>query len=117
VWVGHPSVCAEIQTLIKTGKSLIPLFLTVIFYDWLASVCSRYFKTSPLSHRSNSLVLTEAYDSRFLTIAESEKALLKADLEADVKYRQLILEAESLIVSMRNSLQRSFYSLYFLVLF
>lgn len=41
-----------------------------------------------------------------MTVAESEKALLKADFEADVKYRQLILEAESILVSMRNSLQR-----------
>lgn len=41
-----------------------------------------------------------------MTIAESEKALLKADLEADMKYKQLIMEAESLLESMKNSLQR-----------
>lgn len=41
-----------------------------------------------------------------MTIAESEKALLKADLEADMKYKQLIMEAESLLESLKNSLQR-----------
>jgi len=41
-----------------------------------------------------------------LTIAESEKALMKADLEADMKYKQLIMEAESLLESLKNSLQR-----------
>ncbi|XP_037952082.1 serine-rich adhesin for platelets [Teleopsis dalmanni] len=65
----------------------------------------RIYKTSPLSNRSSSLVFTDVRESRFMTIAESEKALLKADLEADVKYRQLILEAESLLVSIKSSVQ------------
>lgn len=47
-----------------------------------------------------------------MTIAESEKALLKADLEADMKYKQLIMEAESLLESLKNSLQRWEYPLY-----
>lgn len=38
-----------------------------------------------------------------LTVAESEKALIKADLEADVKYKQLIHEAETILVSMKTS--------------
>ena len=41
-----------------------------------------------------------------MTVAESEKILLKADFEADIKYRQLIMEAESILLSMRNSVQR-----------
>lgn len=52
-------------------------------------------------------MFTDVRDTkRFMTIAESERALFKADLEADVKYRQLIREAESLLVSMKNSMQR-----------
>ncbi|XP_028899123.1 uncharacterized protein LOC105216900 isoform X2 [Zeugodacus cucurbitae] len=67
---------------------------------------NRIYETSPLTNRSSSLVFTEVRDTkRFMTIAESERALLKADLEADVKYRQLIQEAESLLVSMKNSMQ------------
>ncbi|XP_050322290.1 uncharacterized protein LOC126754405 isoform X2 [Bactrocera neohumeralis] len=67
---------------------------------------NRIYETSPLTNRSSSLVFTDVRDTkRFMTIAESERALLKADLEADVKYRQLIQEAESLLVSMKNSMQ------------
>uniref|UniRef100_A0A1B0CY23 Uncharacterized protein n=1 Tax=Lutzomyia longipalpis TaxID=7200 RepID=A0A1B0CY23_LUTLO len=60
---------------------------------------------SPLSNRSNSLTFTEIHSvrSRFLAIAESEKALIKADLEADVKYKQLIHEAETILVSMKSN--------------
>ncbi|XP_011292831.1 uncharacterized protein LOC101895907 [Musca domestica] len=67
----------------------------------------RYSQTTPhqLSHRSSSLVFTDVRESRFMTIAESEKALLRADFEADVKYKQLIMEAESILQSMRNSVQ------------
>ncbi|XP_061400757.1 uncharacterized protein LOC133336474 [Musca vetustissima] len=67
----------------------------------------RYSKTTPhqLSHRSSSLVFTDVRETRFMTIAESEKALLRADFEADVKYKQLIMEAESILQSMRNSVQ------------
>ncbi|XP_073812842.1 uncharacterized protein isoform X2 [Musca autumnalis] len=67
----------------------------------------RYSQTTPhqLSHRSSSLVFTDVRETRFMTIAESEKALLKADFEADVKYKQLIMEAESILQSMRNSVQ------------
>lgn len=59
----------------------------------------------PLSSRSNSLTFTEIHSirSRFLAIAESEKALLEADVEADVKYKQLILEAETILVSMKTA--------------
>lgn len=67
---------------------------------------NRIYETSPLTNRSSSLVFTDVRDTkRFMTIAESERALFKADLEADVKYRQLIREAESLLVSMKNSMQ------------
>ncbi|XP_032571586.1 uncharacterized protein LOC6618912 isoform X1 [Drosophila sechellia] len=65
----------------------------------------RIYKTSPLSNRSNSLIFGSLKKKSTLTIAESEKALLKADLEADMKYKQLIMEAESLLESMKNSLQ------------
>ncbi|EDW72375.1 uncharacterized protein Dwil_GK20893 [Drosophila willistoni] len=68
-------------------------------------VKERIYKTSPLSNRSNSLIFGSINDKNFMTIAESEKALLKADLEADMKYKQLIMEAESLLESMKNSLQ------------
>lgn len=65
----------------------------------------RIYKTSPLSNRSNSLIFGSVNEPHFLTIAESEKALMKADLEADMKYKQLIMEAESLLESLKNSLQ------------
>ncbi|XP_017835857.1 uncharacterized protein LOC108595188 isoform X2 [Drosophila busckii] len=65
----------------------------------------RIYKTSPLSNRSNSLIFGNITERHFMTIAESEKALLKADLEADIKYKQLIMEAESLLESLKNSLQ------------
>ncbi|EDW02531.1 uncharacterized protein LOC6559219 isoform X2 [Drosophila grimshawi] len=71
----------------------------------LLSNKERIYKTSPLSNRSNSLIFGRANEPHFMTIAESEKALLKADLEADMKYKQLIMEAESLLESMKNSLQ------------
>lgn len=62
-------------------------------------------KLVPLSSRCNSLTFTEIHSirSRFLAIAESEKALLKADIEADVKYKQLIHEAETILVSMKST--------------
>lgn len=41
-----------------------------------------------------------------MAIAESEKALLKADIEADVKYKQLIHEAETILVSMKTTALR-----------
>lgn len=58
-----------------------------------------------LSNRSNSLTFSEVHliHSRMLSISESEKALIKADLEADVKYRQLIHEAESILISMKSN--------------
>uniref|UniRef100_A0A182RQH0 Uncharacterized protein n=1 Tax=Anopheles funestus TaxID=62324 RepID=A0A182RQH0_ANOFN len=60
---------------------------------------------SPLTNRCNSLTFTEVHSlhSRILAISESEKALLKADLEADVKYKQLIHEAESILFSMKSN--------------
>lgn len=65
----------------------------------------RQLETS-LSNRSNSLTFSEVHliHSRMLAISESEKALIKADLEADVKYRQLICEAESILVTMKSNL-------------
>lgn len=65
----------------------------------------RQLETS-LSNRSNSLTFNEIHmiHNRMLTISESEKALIKADLEADVKYRQLIHEAESILISMKSNL-------------
>lgn len=62
----------------------------------------------PLTNRCNSLTFTEIHSvrSRYLAIAESEKALLKADLEADVKYKQLIHEAETILVSMKMTALR-----------
>lgn len=70
-------------------------------------------KIEPLiiSHRSNSLTFNEVHinevhmiHNRMLSISNSEKALIKADLEADVKYRQLINEAESILISMKSNL-------------
>lgn len=60
---------------------------------------------SPLSNRSNSLTFTEVYSihTRMLALSDSEKALLKADLEADFKYKQLIHEAETILVSMKTT--------------
>lgn len=59
-----------------------------------------------LSNRSNSLTFNEVHmiHNRMLAISNSEKALIKADLEADVKYRQLINEAESILISMKSNL-------------
>ncbi|XP_017070473.2 uncharacterized protein LOC108107443 isoform X2 [Drosophila eugracilis] len=65
----------------------------------------KIFKTSPLSNRSNSLIFGSINEKKTLNIAESERALFKADIEADIKYKQLIMEAESLLESMKNSLQ------------
>lgn len=42
----------------------------------------------------------------FITLAESEKMLLRADLEADFKYRQLINEAEHILLSVKSSALR-----------
>lgn len=60
---------------------------------------------TPLANRSNSLTFTEIHSirNRFLAIADSEKALLKADLEADLKYKQLIHEAETILVSIKTT--------------
>uniref|UniRef100_A0A182NV23 Uncharacterized protein n=1 Tax=Anopheles dirus TaxID=7168 RepID=A0A182NV23_9DIPT len=62
-------------------------------------------RSSPLTNRCNSLTFTEVHSlhSRILAISESEKALLRADLEADVKYKQLIHEAESILFSMKSN--------------
>ncbi|XP_055528642.1 uncharacterized protein LOC129720839 isoform X2 [Wyeomyia smithii] len=62
-------------------------------------------RNSPLTNRCNSLTFTEVHSlhSRILAISESEKALLKADLEADVKYKQLIHEAETILFSMKTN--------------
>ncbi|XP_058065847.1 uncharacterized protein LOC131215475 [Anopheles bellator] len=67
--------------------------------------CRTPARSSPLTNRSNSLTFTEVHSlhSRILAISESEKALLKADLEADVKYKQLIHEAESILFSMKSN--------------
>lgn len=55
------------------------------------------------------MTFTETHSLRtgVLTVAESEKALIKADLEADVKYKQLIHEAETILVSMKTSTSAS----------
>ncbi|XP_055916591.1 uncharacterized protein LOC129949266 isoform X1 [Eupeodes corollae] len=65
----------------------------------------RSLKAQTLSTRCSSLTFTEvhAIRSKFIAIGDSEKALLRADLEADVKYRQLIHEAETILVSMKTS--------------
>lgn len=57
-----------------------------------------------LATRSNSLTFHEidAIRNRMLAISESEKALIKADLEADIKYKQLIHEAENILISMKT---------------
>lgn len=61
---------------------------------------------SSLTNRSNSLTFSEVHliHSRMLGISDSEKALIKADFEADIKYRQLIHEAESILISMKSNL-------------
>lgn len=58
----------------------------------------------PLSSRSNSLTFNEfnSIHSRVLAIANSEKVLLEADIKADVKYKQLIQDAESILVTMKT---------------
>nr|XP_029722371.1 hornerin-like [Aedes albopictus] len=62
-------------------------------------------RNAPLSNRCNSLTFTEVHSlhSRILAISESEKQLLKADLEADAKYKQLIHEAETILFSMKTN--------------
>lgn len=61
-----------------------------------------------LSNRSNSLTFNEIHmiHNRMLAISNSEKALIKADLEADVKYRQLINEAELILISMKSAVPK-----------
>lgn len=65
----------------------------------------RSSKTQTLQTRCSSLTFTEVHSirSKFIALGESEKALVRADLEADVKYRQLIHEAETILVSMKTS--------------
>lgn len=53
------------------------------------------------SDRSNSLNTLSSPQKTLITIAESEKALLKSDLEAFIKYRELITEAETLLGSFK----------------
>lgn len=64
---------------------------------------------NPLENRANSMTFSDVNSLRngALTVAESEKALIKADLEADVKYKQLIHEAETILVSMKTSTSTS----------
>lgn len=58
---------------------------------------------TPITNRCNSMQLTEvSFKNKFLAMAESEKALQKADLEADFKYKQLIHEAETILDSLKN---------------
>lgn len=62
---------------------------------------------TPITNRCNSMQLTEvSFKNKFLAMAESEKALLQADLEADCKYKQLIHEAETILVSLKNNTLR-----------
>ncbi|KAL5274972.1 hypothetical protein ACFFRR_001150 [Megaselia abdita] len=57
----------------------------------------------PKTRRSNSLTLRSESERHCLMVSESEKVLLKADLEADFKYRQLINEAENMLKNMKSS--------------
>lgn len=103
------------STEISLDSDLHSLFL-VYFYVSLArnsqnTIHRKQISTmtsTTLSNRCNSLIFTEFHSvrSRFLAIAESEKALLKADIEADVKYKQLIHEAETILVSMKTTALR-----------
>lgn len=60
---------------------------------------------APLSSRSNSLTFADIHslNNPLVAIAVSEKALFEADIEADVKYKQLIHDAEAILMSMRSS--------------
>lgn len=62
-----------------------------------------------MRNRANSLTFSDEHSMRNskLAMAESEKALIRADLEADVKYKQLIHEAETILVSMKTSTSAS----------
>lgn len=67
-------------------------------------------ETKPaMRSRANSLTTSDAHSMRnaSLAMAESEKALIRADLEADVKYKQLIHEAETILVSMKSGTSAS----------
>lgn len=52
--------------------------------------------------RCNSLNTLNSPQKTLITIAESEKQLVKADFEAFIKYRELITEAETLLGSFAN---------------
>lgn len=106
--VGGTPVCLRKRMHVREKQKYEMPFFSYLKHYLLCCSFIRFSYTTPhrLSHRSSSLVLAGARDNSFMTVAESEKALWKADFEADVKYRQLILEAESILTSMRNSLQR-----------
>lgn len=53
--------------------------------------------------RCNSLTTLNSPQKTLITIAESEKQLLKSDLEAFIKYRELITEAETLLGSFADT--------------
>lgn len=54
------------------------------------------------SDRANSLNTLNSPQKTLITIAESEKQLLQSDLEAFIKYRELITEAESILGSFKT---------------
>lgn len=68
---------------------------------------SRSTEPKTFRSRANSLSEDNAMKHNMMTVAESEKALIRADLEADVKYKQLIHEAEIILVSMKISTSAS----------
>lgn len=55
------------------------------------------------SDRANSLNTLNSPQKTLITIAESERQLLKSDLDAFIKYRELIAEAETILGSFKSA--------------
>lgn len=60
-------------------------------------------RSNSISYVNGNLVKHRVSENSYMTTFASEIALIEADKEADRKYRELILEAENILVNMKNS--------------
>ncbi|KAK0158471.1 hypothetical protein PV328_009468 [Microctonus aethiopoides] len=60
-------------------------------------------RSNSISYVNGNMVRQRMSGNSYMTTFASEIALMEADKEADKKYRELILEAENILVNMKNS--------------
>lgn len=60
-------------------------------------------RSNSISYVNGNLVRQRMSGNSYMTTFASEIALMEADKEADQKYRELILEAENILVNMKNA--------------